>query len=395
MKLEEFSKFNRKTIMTRNKDVEVGLRTDMYTVIEPAEMTFSRHIWWGRSKTLLLLLFALLYLLTCPNLYAKASDFHFSVEADVTVRFAEQGEYVFLNVDSAGRRTLSYLEWQQKPLFMPRAKVSAGWKNLYISASARTAIPARCGSVFDSDWMNVSYFPNCAAEYANIKTNYTESDCKTNYYYEFSGELSYMFNVADSLSFSPFAELSYVHSFFSAMGASGSYYNRNGTEANVYYGSYNDADNSYDIEIGGDEVLSLERAVLQAWLGGRFNMEITTKLDMGFSMAVNLWTFVQSLDSHLVTGVYYLDEIEDNFGGIRAELDFAYNFSKKSSLVFATKYTALQTMEGTAKSAAWENASYDEYFDCSYWQNGKYYKYTSGFDFSSIEFTLGYRYAFN
>lgn len=368
----EFSKFSRKIRMNRIECVG------------------------GGRKPLFLLLFTLLYLLTCPNLYAKASDFHFSVEADATLRFAEQGEYVFLNVDSAGRRTLSYLCWEQKPLFIPEAKVKGGWKNLYLSFSARTAIPARCGSVFDSDWFNVSDFPNCPDEYANIKTHLTESDCKTNYYYGFSGELSYMFKVADSLSFSPFAELSYTHSSFSAIGASGSYYNTNVTEASGYYGSYNDADNSHDIEMSGGEVLSLERAVLQAWLGGRFNMEITPKLDMGFSLAVNLWTFVQSLDSHFVTGVYYLDEIEDNFGGIRAELDFAYNFSKKSSLVFATKYTALQTMEGTAKEAYWKDASYNEYFDCSGWgENGKYYKYTSGFDFSSIEFTLGYRYAFN
>lgn len=371
MKLMEFSKFSRKIRMNRIECVG------------------------GGRKPLFLLLFALLYLLTCPNLYAKASDFHFSVEADATLRFAEQGEYVFLDVDSGGKRTLSYLCWEQKPLFIPEAKVSVGFKNLYLKGNIRAAFPTRCGSVFDSDWFNVSGFPNCPDEYANIKTHLTESDCKTNYYYGFSGELSYMFKVADSLSFSPFAELSYTHSSFSAMGASGSYYNTNVTEASGYYGSYNDADNSHDIEMSDGEVLSLERAVLQAWLGGRFNMEITPKLDMGFSMAVNLWTFVQSLDSHLVTGVYYLDEIEDNFGGIRAELDFAYNFSKKSSLVFATKYTALQTMEGSAKSAAWENASYDEYFDCSYWQNGRYYKYTSGFDFSSIEFTLGYRYAFN
>ncbi|MBQ1590561.1 MAG: hypothetical protein II077_00770, partial [Treponema sp.] len=61
-----------------------------------------------------LLLFTLLYLLTCPSVYAKASDFHFSVEADATLRYEEQGEYVFLNVDSAGRRTLSYLCWEQK-----------------------------------------------------------------------------------------------------------------------------------------------------------------------------------------------------------------------------------------------------------------------------------------
>lgn len=350
----------------------------------------------GLRKAFLPLLFVLVCALTCPNLYAKASDFHFAVEADATLRFAEQGEYVFLDVDSGGKRTLSYLCWEQKPLFIPEAKVSVGFKNLYLKGNIRAAFPTRCGSVFDSDWFNVSDFPDCPDEYANIKTHLTESDCKTNYYYGFSGELSYMFKVADSLSFSPFAELSYTHSSFSAIGASGSYYNTNVTEASGYYGSYNDADNSHDIEMSGGEVLSLERAVLQAWLGGRFNMEITPKLDMGFSLAVNLWTFVQSLDSHLVKGVYYLDEIEDNFGGIRAELDFAYNFSKKSSLVFATKYTALQTMEGTAKSAAWENASYNEYFDCSGWgENGKYYKYTSGFDFSSIEFTLGYRYAFN
>jgi hypothetical protein len=52
-------------------------------------------------------------------------------------------------------------------------------------------------------------------------------------------------------------------------------------------------------------------------------------------------------------------------------------------------------MEGTAKEAYWKDAYYDEYHDCSGWENGRYYKYTSGFDFSSIEFTLGYRYAFN
>ena len=350
----------------------------------------------GLRKAFLPLLFAFVCALTCPNLYAKASDFHFSVEADATLRFAEQGEYVFLDVDSGGKRTLSYLCWEQKPLFIPEAKVKGGWKNFYLSFSAKTAIPVGCGSVFDSDWLNVSDFPNCADEYANIKTNFTESDCKTNYYYGFSGELSYIFKIRENFSFEPFADLSYTHSSFSAIGASGSYYDtHNSIEPNDYYGSYNDADGSYDIEMSGDEVLRLERVVVQSWLGGRVNMGITQKLDMGFSLAVNLWTFVQSLDSHLVTGVYYLDEIEDNFGGIKAELDFSYNFSKKSTLVFATKYTALQTLEGTSKSAAWENASYSEYTDCSYWEGGRFYKCTSGFDFSSIEFTLGYRYTFN
>ena len=373
MKLMEFSKFSRKIRMNRIECVG------------------------GGRKPLFLLLFTLFCLLTCPNLYAKASDFHFSVEADATLRFAEQGEYVFLDIDSAGRRTLSYLCWEQKPLFIPEARVKGGWKNLYLSFSARTAIPTRCGSVYDSDWYNVSDFPNCPDEYANIKTHFTESDCKTNFYYGFSGELSYMFNIRDSFSFVPFAELSYTHSSFSAIGLSGSYYDtQNCIESNGYYGSYNDADGSYELYMDDDEVLTLERVIIEAWLGGRVNMGITQKLDMGFSLAVNLWTFVQSLDSHVLRNIYFLDEIEDSFGGIRAELDFAYNFSNKSSLVFATKYTALQTMEGTAKEAYWKDASYDEYFDCSGWgENGKYYKYTSGFDFSSIEFTLGYRYAFN
>ncbi|MBQ2206422.1 MAG: hypothetical protein II413_04380, partial [Treponema sp.] len=89
----------------------------------------------GLRKAFLPLLFVLVCALTCPNLYAKASDFHFSVEADATLRFAEQGEYVFLNVDSAGRRTLSYLCWEQKPLFIPEAKVSVGFKNLYLKGN--------------------------------------------------------------------------------------------------------------------------------------------------------------------------------------------------------------------------------------------------------------------
>jgi len=328
------------------------------------------------------------------NLYAKASDFHFSLEADATLRFAEQGEYVFMNIDSAGRRMLSYLEWEQKPLFIPEAKIKAGWKNLYLSASAKAALPTRCGSVFDSDWMNVTAFPNCDSEYANIKTNYTESDCKTNFYYEFSGELSYMFRLTEGLAFSPFAQITYTHSSFSAIDAFGSYYNQSRYEPNGYYGYYNDADSSYDVEISGD-ALELERILLQTWLGCRFDMEVTKKINMGFSMALNLWTFAQSLDSHLLTGSYYLDEFNEYLGGIKAAVDFSYDLSKKDTLIFAVQGTAINTLEGTAKESSKENASYSDYRDCSYWENGKFYKCTSGLDFSSIEFTLGYRHTFN
>lgn len=344
-------------------------------------------------KTFLLVLLSVC-MLPAQVLFAEASDFHFAVEADATVRFAEQGEYVFMTIGSGVRRTLSYLEWEQKPLFVPKAKVTAGWKNLYLSASARAALPTRCGSVFDSDWMNVTRFPNCADEYAHIKTNYTESDCKTNYYYEFGGELSYKFKVTDKFAFSPTAEISYVHSYFSAIGGSGSYYNSNQYEPNGYYGYYNDEENSHDVEISG-EALSLERVIFTAWLGGRFDMGITPKVNMGFSFAVNLWTFAQSLDSHLLTGAYYLDEFDDYFGGLKAGVDFSYNATKKDTLIFAAQWLGLKTLEGTTKSTTIENASYDDYMDCSYWENGTFHKCTSGFDINSIEFTIGYRHTFN
>ena len=140
---------------------------------------------------------------------------------------------------------------------MPGIKGRLGYKNLFLELGAKTALQENCGTVYDSDWLNVSALLGCSDDYASIKTNYTESDCKANYCYEFSGEISYMFKIADSLSFSPFAEISYAHSSFSAIDGGGSYYNLNLHEANGYYGYYNDAENSYDVEISGKALIRI------------------------------------------------------------------------------------------------------------------------------------------
>lgn len=319
-------------------------------------------------------------------------DFHLSAEFDAKIRTGSQTEEVLLSVDGGKQRTLSSLEWEQKPLFIPKAQITTGWKNLCLSFFAETALPAKCGSVFDSDWMNVSSFPDCDDEYALIKTNYSESDCINDSYLKGGGTLLYKFNATPQFSLSPFVQVNVSYSKFTAKGGWASYYDTSKTESNGYFGEYN-GKNSYHLYFSGD-IMSLERLVYESWLGLKVKADVTQKLSLGWAFAANIFTDVESLDSHLLKNTYYLDELYSNWNGIKAGADLTYAFSGHSAIVLGVEGTWIFPMEGSAKATTVQNASYNEYADCSGWENGKYYKYKSGASFSFTEFSIGYKYTF-
>ena len=109
---------------------------------------------------------------------ALANALDFSLGGSLTVRAGHQGEYVFEPLSHD--RLLSYLEWDEKPLFIVGLSGSAGYKNFKLEAGANVAFPTESGIVKDLDYMNVADFPSCPDSIAEILTYYTESLCRTN-----------------------------------------------------------------------------------------------------------------------------------------------------------------------------------------------------------------------
>ena len=324
---------------------------------------------------------------------AFSSDFHFSVQPQITVHWGQQDEFVYLAYDGGEKRTLSELNWEQKPLFMPGIKGRLGYKNLFLELGAKTALQENCGTVYDSDWLNVSALLGCSDDYASIKTNYSESDCVLDSYYQLSAKLEYQTQINQSITFSPFAEFEYSYSSYYAKEGWALYSNDITKILDGYYHSYSDPDNSYEVTFSGN-VMQLERITYFTWLGAELNASLSPKVSLAFSFALSPFVYIQSLDSHLLKGTYYLDEMYGILKGTREELSFTFRATEKSSIIFSIQGYMIENLTGTAKSTSKKNAAYKDYTDCSYTVDGKSVDITSGSAFYSLDFTLAYRLTF-
>ena len=314
---------------------------------------------------------------------ALANALDFSLGGSLTVRAGHQGEYVFEPLSHD--RLLSYLEWDEKPLFIVGLSGSAGYKNFKLEAGANVAFPTESGIVKDLDYMNVADFPSCPDSIAEILTYYTESLCRTNALYSFNFQLSYTFNFNPVFSLAPFLGYDFQHSDQSAWGLDGFYYDiDNYRESNGYYGwYYTEGHTIKKYRSKNVEVLSLERDYHTSWLGLAASFNLSDKVTLTANAAISPYSAIQSLDSHLLRGKLFFDDTHSWFAGGKASLSLDYKIDLHNRLFARIDFFATGRNDGMTYSANIGSSKY----------TANMYSH-AGADLQTWDFTLGYRYCF-
>lgn len=272
----------------------------------------------------------------------KAStDFHFSVEPVVSFRTGTIGEYVFLKNSSYSSNKLSELDWDMKPIFAVGIRANGGWKGIGVTGYVSGAVSSKCGTMADSDWLNVQYSELSNYQY---KTNYSESDNYVDSCINAGVQAGYTFNLPYHFSITPFAAFDFEHIAFTAKGGNAWY----GTQSNsTYYYPYNDASHQYTYNWDDDEkVIGYERYTYIPWIG----LSAGYKFDFGLSLSASFQTapyvYCESQDDHYLTGNVYVDACSDNFCAFKYAFSASYRINRWNTVNLDISYFLLNTITG-------------------------------------------------
>ena len=259
------------------------------------------------------------------NFFDFCKEFvHFSVSPSFSFHYGNQDESVFVQTDSDENALLSYLEWNQMPLLFASASSELGIQNAYIQATFSIAFPSEAGLVLDSDWMNIT---SSDSSIRDLKTNYSESASVLDSEYYLKLQTGYRFPVADEFFLEPFVGFDYNYSSFYARGGTAWY---GGTKA------YNDE--SAVVKVFDGNVLRLQRNFLISWLGLRSQVCFKDKLRLSVAFAFSPFIYAQSLDSHLLRKMYYLDELSEFLSAVKIEGKAEYAFNPLHRIFLTISY---------------------------------------------------------
>lgn len=266
-----------------------------------------------------------------------------------TARLGVQDEFVYTENSLGETKILSELNWEQKPIFFGGIKVQTGFCGFNFAFKYQEALPLKCGTVFDSDWQNValSNLPS-DSEILTYKTNYSESECKLERYYNWILELNYTKEFKNQIGIKLFAQFDYSYSSFVANG--GTY----------WYGAYNSSENYYEnyttvenASYFSGKVLALERINYITWAGFSLSARFS---HFSFCTDFALCPFIHtdSLDSHFLrssTGTYFLDEMDSFFSGVKFGFLGKFYFNSQNFISLELENTFINSLYGATYSA--------------------------------------------
>lgn len=289
------------------------------------------------------------------NFFLKNLNLNF--EPYVTARLGVQDEFVYTENSLGETKILSELNWEQKPIFFGGIKTQIGFCGFNLAFKYQEALPLKCGTVFDSDWVNVitdgAQFLvaekwTLDSTVSSYKTNYSESECKLERYYNWILELNYTKEFQNQIGIKLFAQFDYSYSSFWANG--GTY----------WYGAYNSSENYYEdyttvenASYFSGKVLALERINYITWAGFSLSARFS-HFSFCTDFAVCPFIHTDSLDSHFLrssTGTYFLDEMNSFFSGVKFGFLGKFYFNLQNFISLELENTFINSLYGTTYSA--------------------------------------------
>ncbi|MCR5607411.1 MAG: hypothetical protein K6F69_11425 [Treponema sp.] len=272
----------------------------------------------------------------------------FTVEPFFGITYGQMGEHLYSKDSSGEYKQVSYLEWEEKPLFLLGANLGIKYKRFSINPSVSFAIPASCGNMYDSDWI----------ELTDLKTNYSISENTVYSYLKLNLQFAFEFKPLETFSVIPITEIQYSYASFNAANGYGWYgdYQHSSTGTNVSYSS----PYAKYYEEGSLCELDYKRYEIAAFAGFTLKFTPLEKWIFTVSAEASPIAYTMAFDTHYQNAAKtasndYLDIILSYFAEYKLSTSAYFILTKHSSLgVNVSGYISKETQGYTYKKSSSE-----------------------------------------
>ena len=303
-------------------------------------------------------------IVACNFLVFGGSAITLSVSPVFEIKNGNMGEWVFTEKSNYDTKLLSYLDWGITSSFSAGIKSTITIKDFFLNLKFTAGFPSNCGTLTDSDWLNVE---KTTSPQLNYKTSFSEHENHQNYDFCFNAEAGWSFNIISSFKISPSFSLNYAKTQFS--GVNGQYFYGKDSEKGYYY-PYNSENKSY-VSTGtfSEAVINYMREAVSVFIGTDFSYTFNGKytgykplfLSLGFKIAPFSYTF--NLDNHLLKSADYVDICQGYFREFNISSKAGYFFTDSFALNFDFDFTKLNLITGSvySKKASEKYYTQDKY----------------------------------
>ncbi len=301
------------------------------------------------------------------------TNWHLSFEPLAGIKSGNIGEYLFYDDVK-----LSYLEWEEKPVWYTGGRITGEYKNISLSGYVTGSFPGRCGKMYDSDWTDLS----------DIKTDYSISENTLNSNINTGIALSCQFKPSVQFGLAPFIAFDFEYILLEARNGYGWYADKDTLNGAPYY-KHSTHGYSYDSDMAvyypSGSLLGIDytRYTLCTWIGCTASIQLLNRLTFSIAPAFSPYIWIVSFDHHYGKG-YYMDITDGWLAALKADFSVEYDFTKRFSAVFDCTLAKSRILYGnTYESSSGDSGSYRQLEN-----------YEGGASFSYISGSIGLRFLF-
>lgn len=290
-----------------------------------------------------------------------AQGFHFDVTPVIGMRYGKVGEYVYANNSVTKQKyTLSYLEWEMKPLWYYGGNINIGFGNFYITGNLKGVIPSDAGFLLDSDWGQDNYYRTGDT---TTKTNFSKHSNVLNEGFLTDVIMKYEIKPSKIFSFWPLAGISYDYTSFTGKDGFASYgYGANGRpssgQTNPSYYAWDEPGLHSAGNMHGD-VISYLRSDFHFWLGLGFCLATPNNVfAFEFNVMGALYSVYTDIDGHLARNLYFFDQSQGTLTALKIQAVLTMKPAKRFALQAGVTGMFTKDVEGTLSTSASEKGPY-------------------------------------
>lgn len=301
------------------------------------------------------------FLFFSVKLFAITDNLSLTIEPVAGLRNGILTEYVYsTNSVTGAQYHLSQLDWDIKNAFYTGLNADIRYSNFHLNVGGSFIIPSKNGNIFDYDWLQDDYYETGNT---SVKTNYSQHDINLEAGANFNASLRYDFHPAKFIRISPVIEFTYE--YYHMYGNDGYLQYGNDKYGNYYipsnlqntshefHGCYEEYTTGIKWDSSGS-VLELTRYDYYTWIGFDIGFSFfNNRLKLNIEAAFSPYTYLDSRDSHLLTGYYFADLAKGYFSSYKGKISASFNFNQMFGINFSVSGLFTQELKGieyTSKS---------------------------------------------
>lgn len=243
------------------------------------------------------------------------ADVKFQLEPYFAWSNGIHGEHLFY---TTGKRC-SYLRWEESSIITLGLEANTKINKFGILLNAEFGIPAKNGTMEDSDWIYTSEYPD------GLKTTYSESEITCTKKINTEISFSYDFDIKNRFTISPIIQAQYSYIFFEAKNGYGWY----GSYKYSYTGTNVAWDSGYARFFSKLYGIDLLRHTFYSWTGLKMLFKISDRFDIDFSLYLSPFTYTFTEDYHHGSdgGSKMQEPLYSNFNRFKTDINVLYKIN--------------------------------------------------------------------